>query len=158
MNSISSKAELREAISSFSHRRDCLIQILEKAQQIYQYLPLEAEKMIAEELGIPLAYVVSVSSFYSFFHSDSASLYVIRVCTSTPCYVNKANKTLEAVEEALQIRAGETTADGRFRLETCGCLGACDKAPAIMVNEQLFGPVIPEDVKQMLACFGRRGE
>ena len=144
---------LKDVISSYAGKEGALVPVLQEAQRIYGYLPAEAERLISDGLGIPLARVIGVRSFYAYFYSTKVGKYVIRVCKSSSCHVNRSAATLKAFEEALDIKPGETTADGKFYLETCGCLGICDLAPALIVNDQIFGPVNPIDVASILSRF-----
>lgn len=130
-----------------------LLPILQEAQKIYGYLDPEVLSVIAGYLGMSVSEVASVASFYSFFNREKYGQNIIRICKSAPCHVNGAQKTFQALEEALGIHSGETTADGKFSLLTCECLGICDRAPAIMINETVYGPVRPEDISGLLAKY-----
>lgn len=149
--------KLKDEINKYKEIPGGLIPLLQKVQDIYGYLPLEVQKKIAEGLKIPLARVSGVQSFYAFFTEQKCGKYVIRCCTSAPCHLNNANKTLQAFEETLGITVGETTLDGRYTLETIGCLGICDRAPAVMINDNIFGPVYPEDIETVLESLCKEG-
>lgn len=136
-----------------AHWRDIpgnLVPVLQEAQRLYGHLPVEVLESVAAGLDLPLSQVASVASFYSFFHGEKYGRYVIRMCKSAPCHVKDAGETLAALEKELGIPVGNTTEDGVFTLLTCECLGVCDRAPAVMVNETVYGPVRPEDVPGFL--------
>ncbi len=138
--------KLAEAIGRYKTVPGTLIAVLQEAQRIYGWISLETMQTIADGMEVPLAQVASVESFYSFFNNEPYGETIIRVCTSAPCHVSGADQTLEALKAELGIDVGETTPDGKFTLLGCDCLGVCDRSPAILVGEQLYGPVKPEDV------------
>jgi NADH:ubiquinone oxidoreductase subunit E len=147
------EAKLREIIAEHKDMQGGLMPLLQKAQELYGYLPIEVQKSVAEGLNLPLAEVAGVVSFYAFFTDEQYGRYIIRMCKSAPCHVKTAAATLRAFKSALGIKAGETTPDGKFTLVTCECLGLCDRAPAVMVNKEVFGPILPEDAAKFLAQF-----
>lgn len=147
------ETKLREIMAEYKDVRGALLPMLEKAQVTCGYLPIEALEIIADGLGIPLSKVAGTAGFYSFLSSEKCGRYVIRMCKSAPCHVNGAAATLKALEDALGIKVGETTPDGKFTLQTDDCLGICDRAPAVMVNDEVFGPVFLEAVPKFLAGF-----
>ena len=147
------ETKLREFIAEYKDVPGALLPVLEKAQEACGYLPMEALEIIADGLDIPLSKVAGTAGFYSFLSSEKCGRYVIRMCKSAPCQVNGTAATLKALEDALGIKAGETTPDGKFTLQTYDCLGLCDRAPAVMVNDEVFGPVFSEDVPEFLARF-----
>jgi NADP-reducing hydrogenase subunit HndA len=148
-------AKLREIIGSYKGTQGALMPVLQKAQELYGYLPIQVQKIIAEGLNLPLAQVAGTLSFYSFFTSEKCGNYIIRVCKSAPCHINGATSTLRAFEDALGIKPGETTPDGKFTLLTSECLGICDRAPAIMVNNEVFGPILTGDAANFLAQLNK---
>jgi NADP-reducing hydrogenase subunit HndA len=147
------EAKLQETIASYKDVKGALLPVLRKAQDLYGYVPVEVQKIVAEGLGLPPAQVAGTLSFYSFFTSEKCGRYIIRMCKSAPCHLREAALTLQAFENALGIKAGGTTPDGKFTLVTCECLGICDRAPAVMVNDEVFGPVLSGDVAEFLAQF-----
>lgn len=146
-------AKLRTIIAEHRDVQGALLPVLQKAQELYGYLPIDVQKIVAEGVNLPLAEVAGVVSFYAFFSEERCGRYVIRICKSAPCHVKAATATLRSFEDVLGIRAGETTPDRKFTLLTCECLGVCDKAPAVMVNQEVFGPILPEDAVDFLAQF-----
>lgn len=130
-----------------------LITVLQQAQRIYGWLPMEVMKTIADGLELPLSQVVGVESFYTFFHNKPYGKYIIRMCKSAPCHISGAAETLAAFEKELGIKVGETTEDGKFSLLTCDCLGVCDRAPAVLIDDEVYGPVSAGDIPALLAKF-----
>ena len=132
-------------------RDGCLIQVLHRAQEIYGYLPLNVQQMVAEELDVPLSEVSGVSSFYSFFTMTPKGEYTIRVCLGTACYVRGGQDIVKKLRQTLGIEIGETTADGKFSLDVMRCIGACGLAPAITVNDTVMRQVNPDKIGRILA-------
>ena len=143
-----------EAILS-KHRDDngALLPILEEAQEAIGYLTPESLQAISTGLTIPLTKVVETASFYQFLRFQPRGKYLIQMCESAPCCLSSAKATLSAIERALCIKPGETTPDGKFTLELTGCIGVCDRAPALLVNGEAFGPIRQEDVEAFLGSF-----
>lgn len=145
--------ELDQFISEHKSRQGPLMPILQKAQEIFGYLPIELQNRIAESLHIPLTDVYGVATFYSQFSLTPKGEFQIGVCMGTACYVRGAQKILEEFVKILSVKVGETTSDGRFTLEATRCLGACGLAPVIMVNEEVYGRLVPDDVPGILAKY-----
>lgn len=144
---------LRRVLEDHQNMPGSLVPVLQEAQKIYGYLEPSVLPVIAEALGESVSQVASVASFYSFFNREQYGEHIIRVCRSAPCHINGAQAALQALKDALHIDIGETTPDRKFSLLTCECLGVCDRAPAIMIDETVYGPVHPEDVPDLLAGF-----
>jgi len=131
-------------------KRGFLIQILHKAQHLFGYLPEEVQKYIAERLKISHAEVYGVISFYSYFTDKPVGRYKINVCIGTACFVKGAGKVLDEFKRRLDVKEGETTADGKFFLGSLRCVGACSLAPVVMVNERVYGNMTAERVAGIL--------
>ena len=114
---------------------------LQKAQEIYGYLPIEVQRMVAEGVGRPLEEIYGISTFYAQFSLSPKGKYKIAVCLGTACYVKGSGKILEKLEEKLGIKNGECTEDGEFSLEASRCIGACGLAPVFTINEDVYGRV-----------------
>jgi NADH:ubiquinone oxidoreductase subunit E len=114
---------------------------LQKAQEIYGYLPIEVQKMVAEGVGRPLEEIYGISTFYAQFSLSPKGKYKIAVCLGTACYVKGSGKILEKLEEKLGIKNGDCTDDGEFSLEASRCIGACGLAPVFTINEDVYGRV-----------------
>lgn len=137
------------------HREDkgALMPILQKAQEIYGYLPIEVQKMIAKEMNIPLEEVYGVVTFYSQFSLYPKGKYKVSVCLGTACYVKGSGDVYDKLAQKLGIAGGECTADGKFSLEACRCIGACGLAPVLTVNEDVYGRLTVDDVDTILAKY-----
>ena len=109
--------------------------------------------MIADEMNIPLEKVYGVATFYSQFALNPKGKYQISVCLGTACYVKGSGDVYAKIEEILGIKGGECTPDGKFSLDACRCVGACGLAPVMMVNDEVFGRLKPDDVKGILEQF-----
>lgn len=147
---LAQERRLKEMISTYRALPGCLMPVLQQAQSIYGYLPIEVQTMIAEELGISLSEVYGVATFYSQFSLVPKGEYRVSVCLGTACYVKGAAKILDAVEAKLGITSGECTSDGLFSIDSCRCVGACGLAPVMMVNDEVYGKMTPEQVSGIL--------
>lgn len=145
--------KLREVIASYRDTQGALMPVLQKAQDIYGYLPIEVQTIIAEELGLSLEQVYQVVTFYSQFALNPTGKYRIAICLGTACYVKGSQNILDELEKQLGIKAGGSTADGLFTLEATRCLGCCGLAPVMMVNDEVYGRLTVKDVKDILAKY-----
>lgn len=147
------EAQLLASIEEHSGQRGALMPVLQKAQEIYGYLPIEVQEMIADKLGISMEKVYEVVTFYSQFSLSPKGQYNVSVCLGTACYVKGAGDVFAKLEEKLGISGGECTADGKFSLEACRCIGACGLAPVLTVNEEVYGKLTVDDVDVILAKY-----
>ena len=147
------EAKLKEIIAEHKGQSDAMMPVLQKAQEIYGYLPIEVQTMVAEGLGVSLEQVYGVSTFYSWFTLEPKGEHLIRVCLGTACYVKGSADILAELERQLGIKAGHTTPDGKFTLEATRCLGCCGLAPVMTIDDDVFGRLIPADVKGILDKF-----
>lgn len=145
--------ELKSFISEHKNDKGPLIMIMQEAQKIYGYLPIEVQEMISKGLNIPMEKVYEVATFYAQFNMVPRGKYHISVCLGTACYVKGSQKVLEAIEQNLKIQSGECTTDRKFSLDSCRCLGACGLAPVMKVNDEVFGKLTPDKVPQILSQF-----
>ena len=127
-----------------------LITILQKAQDIYGYLPKDVMYYIAENVGITPAEVMGVATFYSQFRLTPIGKYLIMSCQGTACHVNGSERVSAAISEYLGISSGETTEDGLFTLEEVACLGCCSLAPVIMINGEAYGNLTPDSAVEVI--------
>lgn len=130
--------------------RDNLLVLIEKAQEEQGHLSDEVIKEIARALDVSLGEAYGVATFYSFFSRKPLGRNVIRVCQSLPCYLKNYEMIIESIAGQLGVNPGETTADNRFSLELTNCIGACDQAPAMLINDDLHGDLTPEKIAQIL--------
>ena len=130
-----------------------LVERLKETQRRYGHVPEEVIAELAESLAIPVHEVYGVASFYSFLSTKPLGRNVIRVCKSLPCYLKNAEVIMKAVEKELGIVPGETTADKRFSFELTNCIGLCDHAPAMLINQDPHLDLTPEKIKQILKSY-----
>lgn len=145
--------ELLKVISELKDEKGALMPILQKAQGIYGYLPIEVQKIIADAAGIPLEKIYGVATFYSQFTLSPKGRNQISVCLGTACYVKGSGDIYNALMEKLGIVGGECTEDGRFSLDACRCVGACGLAPVMMVNGEVYGRLTVDDIDDILAKY-----
>lgn len=144
---------LDKAIQRHKGEPGALMPVLQEAQNIFGYVPKEVQQHIAEGLGVTLAEVYGVATFYAQFSLEPKGQYVIGVCLGTACYVKGSQKVLDRLSEELKIPVGKTTADGTFTLNATRCLGACGLAPVMMVNDEVYGRLTPDEVPGILAKY-----
>ncbi len=145
--------ELKKVIDANKDDSSRLMAVMQEAQEIYGYLPLEVQKMIAEGMNVPLEKVYGVSTFYAQFSLSPKGLYNISVCLGTACYVKGSGDIMDRLSERLGIGADECTPDGKFSLTACRCIGACGLAPVLTVNEEVYGRLTVDDVDDILAKY-----
>ena len=127
--------------------------ILQKAQEIYGYLPIEVQTMIAEKMDVPLEEIYGVSTFYSLFALTPKGKYNVSVCMGAACYVKGAADVLGKICEVLGIQPEECTQDGKFSITECRCIGACGLAPVMTVNDDVYGRVSVSEVEDILSKY-----
>jgi len=142
--------QLHAIIQKYKGTDGALIPVLHEAQEVYGYLPLEVQRVVAEELNIPLAEVYGVVSFYTQFSINPKGKYQINVCMGTACYVKGANEILDKFKTRLSIDVGECTDDQKFSLDACRCIGACGLAPVLTINDEVYGKLTADDVDDIL--------
>lgn len=147
-----------EMTKDYHSKGRSLIQVLYMAQGMYGSLPLEVQKIIAEEMGLSLSHVAGVVSFYSFFTTKPRGKHTIRVCLGTACYVRGGKKNVEKFEDLLGIEVGETTDDREFTLEVARCIGACGLAPAMMIDNDVYKQVHPGKIEGILNFYRKSEE
>ena len=147
------EAKLKERIAKHKDDPGAVMPVLQEAQEVYGYLPIEVQKMIAEGLSVPLEKVYGVSTFYSQFSLTPKGQYNISVCLGTACYVKGAGKLIDEITKKLGIGPEECTEDGKFSLTACRCIGACGLAPVMTVNDEVYGRLVPEDIPDILAKY-----
>ncbi len=141
---------LMRCINEHRGEAGALMPVMHEAQNIYGYLPSEVQTVIAEELGLPLAEVYGVATFYSQFSLTPKGKHKISVCLGTACYVKGSDKILEAIEKTLRISCGECTPDKKFSIESCRCVGACGLAPVMIIDGEVYGKLTAADVPDIL--------
>ena len=147
------EAQLMTVIENHKGATGALMPVLQQAQDIYGYLPIEVQEMVAAGLGIPLEEVYGVVTFYAQFSLNPKGRYNVSVCLGTACYVKGSGDIFNKLCTTLNIKSGECTADGRFSLEACRCIGACGLAPVLTVNDEVYGRLTVDDVDSILAKY-----
>ena len=147
------EAELMSVIAQYKDQDGALIPVLHQAQEIYGYLPIEVQTMIADGLSVPLAEVYGVVTFYTQFSLNPKGEYKVGVCLGTACYVKGSGDILEKFKELLKIDVDGCTSDGKFSLEATRCIGACGLAPVFTINDDVYGRITADDVPGILAKY-----
>ena len=142
--------EMEKILTKYEKDKSNLIQILNEVQEHYGYIPTKAQMAISEYLRLEMAEIYGVITFYSRFTLKPKGKYNIAVCLGTACFVKGSEKLLDTAKEALKIKEGETTEDGKFSLEATRCIGACGLAPVFTVNEEVYGKATPELMKKVI--------
>ena len=150
--------ELGAFIDGLPEKRGELITVLHKAQGIFGYLPEEVQAFVAKKLDIPLAKVYGVVTFYSFFTMVPKGKVVVSVCMGTACYVRGAEEVLAELEKVLGIKAGQVSADGHFSLDTLRCVGACGLAPVVIIEDKVYGDMVPDQVPALLGKYTKMAQ
>ncbi len=135
--------------------RSSLIPLLQDIQHIYGYLPEEVMMEVAAFVGLPFSRVYGVATFYNQFRMIPLGENIIRVCRGTACHVKNSANILYALESELKIKAGETTRDKKFTLETVSCIGACSIAPVITVNDDYYGRISVKDIPGIIKKYNK---
>lgn len=141
---------LKDVLAEYAHIPGSLITILQKAQEIYGYLPKDVMYHIAEQIGSTPAEVLGVATFYSQFRLTPIGRYLVMSCQGTACHVNGSERVSAAISAYLGIESGQTTEDGLFTLEHVACLGCCSLAPVIMINGEAHGNLTPDSAIAIL--------
>ena len=145
--------QLDAVIAELKDVPGALMPVLQKAQDIYGYLPIEVQKMIALKMGVSIEEVYGVSTFYSQFVLNPKGDVSIAVCLGTACYVKGSGDILDKITQILGLPAGSTTPDGKYSLEATRCIGACGLAPVLTINNEVYGRLVPADMEGILAKY-----
>ena len=133
--------------------KENLLILLQEAQNKSGYLSQELMVELAKSLNVSLSDVYGVATFYSFLSTKPQARNVIRICKSVPCYLKNSQMIIEAVGNEIGIKPGETTPDDKFSFQLTNCIGACDKAPAMMINHEVYGDLNPNKIAQILKSY-----
>ncbi|MBQ5323935.1 MAG: NAD(P)H-dependent oxidoreductase subunit E [Oscillospiraceae bacterium] len=133
--------QLKDWLAENGKKPGAAMSALQHAQEIYGYLPIEVQRMVAEGVGRPLEEIYGISTFYAQFSLTPKGRHHIAVCLGTACYVKGSGKILAKLEEKLGIKNGDCTEDGEFSLAASRCIGACGLAPVFTINEDVYGRV-----------------
>ncbi|MFC2071386.1 NADH-quinone oxidoreductase subunit NuoE [Chloroflexota bacterium] len=130
-----------------------LLVMLKMAQEKFGYVPEELVAETAKSLNTSIGEVYGVTTFYSFLSSQPLGRNIIRVCKSLPCFLENSEMIIKSVEDEIGIKPGETTPDGKYSFELTNCIGACDKAPAMLINDDVHGDLTSEKISQILKVY-----
>ncbi|MBR7060381.1 MAG: NAD(P)H-dependent oxidoreductase subunit E, partial [Eubacterium sp.] len=144
---------LNKVIAENKSDKSRLMAVMQEAQEIYGYLPIEVQNIIAEGMEVPLEKVFGVASFYAQFSLTPKGDYNISVCMGTACYVKGAQGIIDELQEELGIGVDECTADGKFSLNACRCIGACGLGPVLTVNDEVYGKLTVKEVPEIVAKY-----
>ncbi len=145
--------KLLAVIEKHAGQRGSMMPILQEAQEIYGYLPLEVQKIIADKTGVSLEEIFGIVSFYAQFKLNPDGKYAIAVCLGTACYVKGSGDIIEEFSKKLNVPVGSTSADGKYSIEATRCIGACGLAPVLTVNGEVYGRLKVEDVDGIIAKY-----
>ena len=147
------KQKVGAILDNYQHDKGMLVSILQDIQAEYNYLPEEVLVEVSQVLGAPLSQVYSVATFFKAFSLEPRGRYLINVCLGTACHVRGAVKVLEAIERELDIKAGGTTKDLKFTLETVNCVGCCALGPVVIIGGEYYGQMKTDKVKALLENY-----
>ncbi len=162
MNSVSSvpfsgtKAQEAELLAWLEEHKDMkglAMPALQEAQRIYGYVPFEVQKLISETINVPLEELYGITTFYSMFKLYPSGKYKISVCLGTACYVKGSENIYNKLKMMLGVEDGQCTADGKFSLESCRCIGACGLAPVMTINSDVYGKLTGDELESILAKY-----
>jgi NADH:ubiquinone oxidoreductase subunit E len=134
-----------------------LMPVMQYAQDVFGYLPMDVQQFIAEGLNLPMTKVYGVATFYSQFVLEKQGENIVSLCLGTACYVKGAQQVLDKLEDTLGIKEGETTKDSKFTLLGTRCLGCCGLAPVMMIGDDVYGQLTPDQVPGILAKYTEQG-
>ena len=147
------EAKLLAVIEKYNGTKGAMMPILQEAQGVYGYLPIEVQKIIAEKTGVSLEEIYGIVSFYAQFKLNPDGAVAIAVCLGTACYVKGSGDILDAICNELGMSSDETSADGKFSIEATRCIGACGLAPVLTINGEVYGRLTTDDVPGILAKY-----
>ena len=145
--------KLLAVIAKHKGEKGAMMPILQEAQEIYGYLPIEVQKIIAAETGVSLEEIFGIVSFYAQFKLNPDGQYAIAVCLGTACYVKGSGEIIEEISRKLNVPVGSTSPDGKYSIEATRCIGACGLAPVLTVNGEVYGRLTTKDVDGILAKY-----
>lgn len=140
-------------VDKYSNQKESVISCLHEIQDLYGYIPDSVQRYISDKLKVPLSEIYGIITFYSRFSLLPKGKYNIQVCLGTACYVKGSEEIINEFKDILKISEGHTTEDGMFSIEAVRCIGACGLAPAIVVNEEVYGKVKKDMVKGIIEKY-----
>jgi len=152
-NSNCCEATVTTIVEKYGRDRRNLIPLLHDLQDELGYLSPEVMETVADQLGTTSSQVHGVATFYTLFYTKPQGKYVVRLCDSPPCHIEGSKSVRKAVEEALGVSEGQTSDDGLFTFEIVSCMGLCGVAPAVMVNDDVYGNLTPEMIPSIVGKY-----
>ena len=146
-------SKLYKILANYKGQENVLIPMLLEAQAEFGWVPPQAIEGIADALKVFTSQVYSVATFCPFLSTKPRGRNVIRICKSLPCFLKNSEMIIKSVEQEIGINPGETTPDGKFSFELTNCIGACDRAPAVMINNDVYGDLTPSKIAQILELY-----
>lgn len=146
-------AAVKSAVERYGANREELIPILSEVNRTVGYLPTDALVEIGRQLRVPISQVFAVATFYHMLSTEKLGQHVIQFCESAPCHVVGGREVWQALQDALQLEPGETSADGKWTLATVSCLGVCGVGPVIVIDDEIYGSVTPAQIPEILARY-----
>ncbi len=146
-------ADLMSFINEWQDKRGSLIMILHRLQQEYRYLPTEVLLKLSEVISVPLAKIFGVVTFYHYFKQTKPGKHKIAVCMGTACYLKGAGDLINEFGNLMDVKVDETTEDGQFTLESVRCVGCCGLAPVVMVDDEVYGKLVPDSLPGIVAEY-----
>ncbi len=140
-------------IERYGANKRNLIPLLHDLQDELGYVSSEVMEMVAEQLGVTVSQVHGVATFYTLFYTKPRAKHIVRLCDSPPCHIEGSKAVREAISKELGIDAGQSDLDGNFAFEIVSCMGLCGVAPAIMVNDDVYGNLEPEMISSILGKY-----
>ncbi len=134
-----------------SRKDNLLLPMLQAIQAKFGYVSEANAHYLSRKTGIPFSKIYGVITFYEMLYTEKKGKYIIRICNSPSCYLNGSLKLIEFLESLLKIKSGETTKDKKFSLEIVSCLGCCDKAPAMMINDKVYGNLDEKKIRNIIS-------
>ena len=147
------RAKLDAVIAEHKGQQGALMPVMQEAQEIYGYLPIEVQNYIALQMDVPLEEVYGISTFYAQFALNPKGEVAIAVCLGTACYVKGSGDLLDKIVELVGVGAGETSEDGKYSVDATRCIGACGLAPVLTINNDVYGRLVPDQLKGILAKY-----
>ncbi len=146
--------QIEHIAAEYKDKPEQLMRLLLQIQAIAgNAVPGEVAAVVSRVTGIPKSRIYGYITFYAMFHNEPRGRYIIRMCKSAPCFICGAQNVVNAIADELSIEPGETTKDGMFTMEFCECIGLCDVAPAIMINEKIYGDLDPEKAREIIRRY-----
>jgi len=156
MPEVQEKVDLRpfkKQLEEMPYQKGAVIPLLQKAQEMYNFVPEEAMELIAHHLKMEVSQIYGVATFYAQFRLKPVGEHIIRVCHGTACHVAGAERVTERCEEVLEIKDGETTSDKKFTLEKVACVGCCSLAPVLMIGDETYGKLTDREITKIIKGY-----